>query len=83
MSHFIPEPRKFTGVTRLQAYSKNTWLKSNLKEIKNLIKNQKFLMDDPKKGYPVTQCMDVYMKNIQYYGSIDKLSFRIVVRGDL
>ena len=40
-------------------------------------------MDDPEKGYPVTPCMDVFKSKIQYDGSLDKLKFRIVVRGDL
>ena len=60
VSHFIPKSRNFTEVTRLLAEVKNDWIKSTLKEIKNLINNQNFLMDYPMKGYPVTPCMDVY-----------------------
>ena len=59
------------------------WLKANLKEIKNLINNQTFLIEDPKDGEPVTPCMDVYKAKIQSDGSLDKLMLRIVVRGDL
>ena len=36
------------------------WLKANQKDIKNLIKNQTFLVENPRKGEPVTPCMDVY-----------------------
>ena len=58
-------------------------LKANLKEIKNLINNQTFLIEDKKEGEPVTPCMDVYKDKIQSDGSLDKLNLRIVVRGDL
>ena len=37
-------------------------------------------MDNLEKGYPVTLFMDVYKVKVQYYVSIDKLRFRIVVR---
>ena len=80
MSHLIPEPRKFAEVKRLPSDVKNDWLKETLKYIKNLINNQKFLMDDPDKVSPVTQCLDVYKAKIQSDGSIDKLMLRIVVR---
>ena len=58
------------------------WLKATLKEIKNLINNQTFLIEDQKEVEPVTTCMDVYKANIQYDRSLDKLKLRIVVRGD-
>ena len=41
------------------------------------------MIEDPKDGEPVTPCMDVYKAEIQSYGSLDKLKFRIVVKGDL
>ena len=59
------------------------WLKDTLKEIKNLINNQTFMIEDPKYGEPVTPYMDVYKAKIQSDGSLDKLKLRIVVRGDL
>ena len=58
-------------------------MKATLKEIKNLITNQTFLIEDPKDGERVTPCMDVYKAKIQSDGSLDKMKFRIVVRGDL
>ena len=58
-------------------------MKATLKEIKNLINNQTFMIEDPKDGEPVTQCMDVYKAKIQSDGSLDKLKLIIVVRGDL
>ena len=60
VSHFIPEPSNFVEVTRLPADVKKYLLKATLKEIKNLINNQNFLMDDPEKGDPVTPSMGVY-----------------------
>ena len=83
VSHFIPEPRNFSEVTKLSENTKKTWLKSSIKEIKNLINNQTFLIEDQNEGEPVTPCMDVYKAKIQSDGSIDKLKLRIVVIGYL
>ena len=83
VSHFIPEPRNFAEVKKLSDNIKKPWLKSNLKDIKNLIKNQTFLIEDPEKDEPMTPCMDVYKAKIQSDGSLDKLKLRIVVRGYL
>ena len=62
---------------------KKPWIEANLKEIKNLISDQTFLVEDPKKDEPVTPCMDVYKSKIQYDGILDKLNPIIIVRGDL
>ena len=51
--------------------------------MKNLIKNQTFLVQEPEKGEPLTPCMDVYKENIKYDGILDKLKLGIVIRGDL
>ena len=40
-------------------------------------------MEDPRKGEPVTPCMDVYKSKIQYDVIIYKLKLIIVVKGDL
>ena len=58
------------------------WLKATFKDIKNIINNQTFIIENPKDGEPVTPCMDVYKAKIQSDGSLDKLKLRIVVRGD-
>ena len=83
VSHFIPEPRNFAEVTKLAENIRKPWLKATLKEKKNLINNQTFMIEDPKDGEPVTPCMDVYKAKIQSDGSLDKLKLRIVGRGDL
>ena len=54
MSHFIPEPMNVSEVTRLSAEVRKAWLKENLKDVKNIIHNQKFIMNNPWKGEPVT-----------------------------
>ena len=64
VSHFIPEPRNFAEITKLSENINKPWLKATLKEIKNLINNQNFLIEDQNKGEPVTQCMDVYKAKI-------------------
>ena len=83
VSYFIPEPRNFAEVTRFSDYIKKPWLKAIQKEIKNLINNKTFLVQEPEKCDPVTPCMDVYKAKIQSDGGLDKLKLRIVVRGDL
>ena len=44
--------------------------------------NQTFIVENPKKGEPVTSCMDVCKTKIQYDGSPDKLKLRTGVRLD-
>ena len=83
VSHSIPEPRNFAEVTRFAENIRKPWLKATLKDIKNLINIQTFMIEDPNDGEPVTPGMDVYKEKIQSDGSLDKLKLRIVVRGDL
>ena len=45
VSHFIPEPRNFAEVTKLSENIRKPWLKATIKDIKNLINNQTFLVD--------------------------------------
>ena len=45
VSHFIPEPRNFAEVTRLAENIRKPWLKATLKEIKNLINIQTFMIE--------------------------------------
>ena len=83
VSHFIPELRNFAEVTKLSENINKTWLKAALKEIKNPINNQTFLIEDWNEGEPVTPCIDVNKAKIQSNGSLDKLWLRIVIRGDM
>ena len=48
VSHFIPEPINFAEVTNLSENIRKPWLKATLKEIKNLINNHTFLIEDQK-----------------------------------
>ena len=83
VSHFIPEPRNFAEVTKLSENIKKPWLKSTLKEIKNLINNQTLPIEYQNEDESVTPCMDAYKANIQSDGSLDKLKLIILVIGDL
>ena len=83
VSHCILEPRNFAEVTKFSENISKPCPKATLKEIKNLINSQTFLIEDQKEDEPVTPCMDVYKAKIQSDGSLDKLKLRIVVRGDL
>ena len=64
VSHFIPEPRKFSEVTKLSDDIKKPWLKVTQKEITNLINNWTFLVQETEKGEPVTPCIDFHKENI-------------------
>ena len=46
VSHFIPEPRDFSEVKKLSENIKKPWLKATLNEIKIIINNQTFLIED-------------------------------------
>ena len=46
-------------VTKLSDNIQKHWLKATLKEIKNIINNHTFLIEDQNEGEPVTPCMDV------------------------
>ena len=59
VSYFISEPRNFAEVTKLSGDINKPWLKEPQKDIKNLINNQTFLVEDPEEGETVTPCIDV------------------------
>ena len=80
---FIPEPRSFSEVTKLSDKIKKPSLKATKKDTKNLFNNHNFLFQDPKKGEPVTSCMDVYKAKTKSDGSLEKLKLIIVLRGYL
>ena len=81
--HFIPEAINSAEVTKFSDDIKRPWLNKTQKEIKNLINNQNFLVQEPEKGEPVNPCMNFYKAKIKSDGSVDKLKLSIVVRGDL
>ena len=74
ISHFILEPRNFAEVTVLSDDIKKSWLKLTQKDIKNIINNKNFLVEDSNKCEPVPPCMDVNKAKNQADGSIDKLN---------
>ena len=73
VSHFIPEPRNFAEVIKLSESIRKPWLKETIKEIKNLINNNTFLIEYQNESGPVTPCMDFYKAKIQSDGSLDKM----------
>ena len=48
--HLIPEPIKFSEVTKLSENKNKPRIKSTQKDIKNRINNHNFLVEYPKKG---------------------------------
>ena len=70
-------------MTRLSDNINEPWIKANQREIKHIISNHIFLVQEPVKGEPVTPCMDVHKDKIHSDRIIEKLKLIIVVRGDL
>ena len=70
-------------MTKLSDDIKKPWIKATLKEVKNLIDDHNFLIEDPEKYEPVTPYMDVYKSRIKSDVSLDKLKLIILVRGYL
>ena len=83
VSHFIPEPRNFSEVTKFSDEIKKSWVKATLRVIRKIIHNQNFIVEDPEKDKPVTSCMDFLKAKIKYDGILHKLKPIIVVRGYL
>ena len=83
VSYFSLEPINFAEDTILSEDIKKPCLKETLKGTEIIINNYNFLVQEPKKGKPVTPWMDVYKAKIQSDGGLDKLKLVIVVRGDL
>ena len=83
VSFSIPKPRNFAELTILSDDTKKPWINANMKDIKNLINNHTFLVEYPQYNEPVTPWIYFYKAKIKSYGSLDKLTSRIVVRGDL
>ena len=79
VSHFFLEPKNFAEMTKLSDNIRKPWLKATLKEIKNTINNQTFLIEDQNEVDPVTQCMNVFREKIQFDESLDHLKLIIVV----
>ena len=80
VSHLITKPRNFAKVTKLLDDIKKPWLKATVKEIKNLINDQTFIVQEPEKDEPVTPCMDVYKYKIQSDRGLDNFKLWIFVR---
>ena len=78
-----PEPRKYAEVNRLLEGKNKSWLKATLKQIMNLINNQKVLVQDSEKGEPINPCIDVHKAKIQSDESLEKLKLIFVVGVDL
>ena len=76
----LQNPLTFLKLQNCQMTLKKPWAKATQKEIKNLIHNQIFIVEYPKKGEPIIPCMGVYKGKNQYDGSLDKLKLRILVR---
>ena len=66
----LNNPRMLQKSPYYQKTTNKAWLASTWKEIKNPIKNQTFIMDDPDMGDPATPCMGISKANIQSDGSI-------------
>ena len=82
---FMPPPNNIYCVQKiLDNRVRNSWLKSYLRELKNLIQNDTFNPDEElRPGEPVIPILDDNRVKILEDGLLDKLKTRFVVRGDL
>ncbi|MGH3056190.1 MAG: reverse transcriptase domain-containing protein, partial [Gaiellaceae bacterium] len=81
---FSPPPTNMAAMLRSDDLKvRQAWLRASRKEIKNLVDNGTFILDDPANDEKVIPCMDTYRAKLKSDGSLDKLKVRIVVRGDL
>ena len=81
--HFLPAPDNWKQVTRLPERSKQAWVKSMHKEVKELIKKGTFEKATPKKDDPMVPVTAKYRVKLSPDGSIEKLKTRVALRGDM
>ena len=83
-SDCFPEPMSVKQILRMPEPLKSKWLKSTATEIKVIMDNNTFNVDDtPLPGEQVIPTKPVYKAKLNADGSLNKLKTRIVVRGDL
>ena len=73
VSYLIPWPKNFLELTILSEDTSKPWLEENLKDIQNLINNQKFLVNETENGEVLTPCMNFYKAKIQSDESLQKI----------
>ena len=83
-SECFPEPMSIKQILKMQEPLKTKWLKSTATEIKVIMDNNTFNVDDtPLPGEQIIPTKPVYKAKLNADGSLNKLKTRIVVRGDL
>ena len=80
---FTPEPRTIKDIFSLPADIKNAWIWAVKAELKNLIENGTFILENPGPDDQVIPTQVVFKAKIAANGSLDKLKCRMVVRGDM
>jgi len=83
VSLFLPEPQSFKAILSQPPELRDLWLASLRSEIMNLLNNDTFVIEKPRKGEQVVPTRPVPKAKSNSDGTLDKLKIRIVVRGDL
>ena len=80
---FTPEPRNIKDMLKLPMELRKPWMRSEKSELKNLVDNGTFAIEDPNSEDKVIGPTMVYKAKINSDGTLDKLKTRIVARGDM
>jgi len=80
---YIPEPRSLREIKQLPADMQKDWLKSVVKEIKDIIANGTFRRGEkPNDDDEIIPAMFIFKAKVTSRGFLDKLKARCVARGD-
>jgi hypothetical protein len=83
INKYLPEPQSLKAVLRLDEAIRRAWLHAILLELKNLIDNKTFILNErPEKGELVVPVKLVLKAKQTATGHLEKLKARIVARGD-
>ncbi|KAG7340335.1 reverse transcriptase RNA-dependent DNA polymerase [Nitzschia inconspicua] len=80
---FLPAPDNWKQILKLPPHVMSHWSASLLKELKELIKKQTFVIDTPNSGDPIIPVTAKFRVKLTKDGMIEKLKSRIALRGDL
>ena len=83
INKYLPEPQSLKSVLRLDEAIRRAWLHAIYVEIKNLIDNKTFILNEtPNKGELVVPVKLILKAKQTATGHLEKLKARLVARGD-
>jgi transposase InsO family protein len=79
----IPTPENWKQILRYPTHIKTLWIKSFVKELKELIKKGTVIRETPNPEDPIIPVTAKYRVKLTSDGQVDKLKTRIALRGDM